>query len=223
MSKIQYLSYILDENTPTYGDRNKFLIEKRSDISKGDVANDSFITTTVHIGTHIDMPYHFYENGQTQEDFGANFWVFDKILFVELEPKDLIIKDELIDKLKNIKDIEYEILIVKTGICYKRDTEEFWKENYGFSPDIYNYLINNFPSIRVFGFDSISVSSFAHRLVGRESHKKFLNPQKSILLLEDMDLREVDENTSFQKLIVSPLRISKCDGLPCTVIGFIND
>lgn len=49
MNKVIFLSHILDENTPTYGNRNKFIIEKKSDISKGDVANDSTINTTVHI------------------------------------------------------------------------------------------------------------------------------------------------------------------------------
>ena len=115
------------------------------------------------------------------------------------------------------------MLIVKTGICNIRNDEKFWKENYGFHGDIYNFLVANFPSIRIIGFDSISVSSFANRMIGRESHKIFLNPQKPILLLEDMDLQIIDENTKLKEIIVSPLRISKCDGLPCTVFGVLND
>jgi len=40
------------------------------------------------------------------------------------------------------------------------------------------------------GFDSISVSSFQNRMVGREAHRAFLDPKAPILLLEDIDLRE---------------------------------
>jgi kynurenine formamidase len=218
-----YLSYLLDKNTPTYGNRNRFNIVKKSNISKGDVANDSSIDTTVHIGTHIDMPYHFYNNGQTIENFDANFWIFSKILFLDIEPNNLIIKDELINKLDTIKDIGYEILIVKTSICDIREREEFWEKNYGFSPDIAEYLRENFPNIRVFGFDSISVSSFQNRLVGRVAHKRFLDPKKPILLLEDMDLREVNCKTKFKQIVISPLRVAKCDGLPCTIFGEIYD
>ena len=218
-----FLSYILDEQTPTYGNRNRFEQIKKSDISKGNVANDTSISTTVHIGTHIDMPYHFYENGQTIEDFDADFWRFENPLLVEIEQDDLIINEKLIDRLKIIKDINYDILIVKTGICDMRYDEKFWKENYGFHGDIYNFLIDKFPSIRVIGFDSISVSSFANRMLGRESHKRFLNPKKPILLLEDMDLRNIDEDTKLKEIIVSPLRISNCDGLPCSVFGVIDD
>ena len=77
-NKRLYLSYLLDKNTPTYGNRNQFICEKKSDIAKGDVANDSSINTTVHIGTHIDMPYHFFENGQTIAYFDINYFSSDK-------------------------------------------------------------------------------------------------------------------------------------------------
>jgi kynurenine formamidase len=222
-SRHLYLSYILDENTPTYGNRNKFNMIKKSDISKGDVANDTTVETTVHIGTHIDMPYHFFEDGQTIEDFDCRYFNFKNILFIELTPEELVIKDELLKQLDKIKDKNnYEFLIVKTGICYKRDTQEFWESNYGFDPSIAVYLREKFPNIRVFGFDSISVSSFAHRMIGREAHKAFLDPSNPILLLEDMDLTKVDKNTKIKSMTIAPLRIAKCDGLPCTVIAEIN-
>jgi len=231
-SKLIYLSYVLDRQTPTYGNRNEFELEKKNSIKNGDIANDSFISTTVHIGTHIDMPYHFYENGQTIEDFDANFWIFQQkeILFVKLrmENEKLIIRDELINKLKKIKNnsqfsiLNFRLLIVKTGICYIRNKEEFWEKNYGFHPDIADYLRENLPNIKIFGFDSISVSSWQDRMLGRKAHKAFLNPKHPILLLEDMNLCDINEDTIFKEIIVSPLRISKCDGLPCTIFAKIK-
>lgn len=218
-----FLSHILDSNTPTYGDRNRFEQIKKSDISKGDVANDTSISTTVHIGTHIDMPYHFFEEGQTIESYDADFWSFKKIITLTIEPLDIIIYDELIKLLNDIEDIGYELLIVKTGICHRRDDEEFWRENYGFDPKVADYLRENFPKIRVIGFDSISVSSFSNRMLGREAHRAFLDPKSPILLLEDMDLRDIDKNSKLKELIISPLRIAHCDGLPCTVFGVLDD
>lgn len=234
MSDTIFLSYILEHATPSYGNRNKFCVEKKSSIRGGDPANDSFMSTTVHIGTHIDMPYHFFENGQTIEDFPPNFWIFsgDEILFLELDvvTENLVIKDALLEKLKSIKEkfaeagesiCNYRLLMVKTGICNIRGKDEFWNENFGFHPDIYDYLVENFPNIKIFGFDSISVSSFSNRMLGREAHKRFLNPSKPILLLEDMDLRSIGAGTLFKRIIVAPLRIARCDGLPCTIIGIV--
>ena len=74
----------------------------------------------------------------------------------------------------------------------------------------------------MFGFDSISVSSFANRALGREAHKAFLNPVKPILLLEDMDLRDVSEQKIINEVFIAPIRIKKCDGLPCSVIADIT-
>jgi kynurenine formamidase len=169
------------------------------------------------------MPYHFYDNGQTIKDFDTDFWIFRKVLIVEIQQEELIIKDMLIEKLHKVEDKNYDILIVKTGICHKRDKKDFWDRNYGFHPDVYDFLISKFKSIRVLGFDSISVSSIQDRMLGREAHKRFLNPKLPILLLEDMDLREVTEQSTFSEILVSPLRIAECDGLPCTVFGKVDD
>ncbi len=222
-SKLVYLSYILDSDTPTYGNRNKFICEKKSDISKGDVANDSSINTTVHIGTHIDMPYHFFDEGQTVEDFEIDYFKFENILFIDMLPQDVIVKDDLLTLLKKFENKNsFDMLVVKTGICHKRDKTEFWEKNYGFDSSIAVYLRNNFPNIRVIGFDSVSVSSFSNRMLGRESHRAFLEPLNPILLLEDMDLTQLNKNSKILKLDIAPLRIAKCDGLPCTILAEIE-
>ncbi len=219
-SKLIYLSYILDENTPTYGNRNRFICEKKSDISKGNVANDSTISTTVHVGTHIDMPYHFFEGGQTIENFDASYFRFTNVLFIDILPKDIIVKDDLIALLKTqTNKNSYDMLVVKTGICHKRDNNEFWQTNYGFDPSIAEYLRMEYPNIRVIGFDSISVSSFANRILGKESHRSFLNPKQPILLVEDMDLTHLKKDSKIDKIDIAPLRIAQCDGLPCTIIA----
>jgi len=222
-TKHVYLSYILDENTPTYGNRNQFFCEKKSDISKGDVANDSSISTTVHIGTHIDMPYHFFEKGQTIENFGIDYFTSEKVLYIDMIPNDIILKDDLLELLDKVENKpEYEFLIIKTGICERRNKEEFWKTNYGFDPSIATYIRKYFSNIRIIGFDSISVSSFANRMLGREAHRAFLDPKKPLLILEDMDLRELDKDSKIAAMDIVPLRIAKCDGLPCTVLAKVK-
>lgn len=222
-SKKLYLSYTLDKNTPTYGNRNKFVCEKKSDISKGDVANDSSIETTVHIGTHIDMPYHFFEHGQTIEDFDIDYFSSSNILYIDMIPENIIIKEDLIKLLDEVEDkVLYEFLIIKTGICNKRNEEVFWKSNYGFDPSLADYIREEFPNIRIIGFDSISVSSFEDRMLGREAHRAFLDPQKPLLILEDMDLRELNKHSKIEKMDIVPLRIAKCDGLPCTILAEVE-
>lgn len=219
-----WLSHIIDHDTPLYGGRvEKFNIYKTSSIDEGKIANDTRIETTVHVGTHIDMPYHFHQDGQTIEDFDIDFWVFHKPLMIDFKPENYVIEDDLISILDDIQDIDYDILIIKTGLCHIRGERAFWEYNYGFSPKIYDYLVKKFPKIRVIGFDSISISSWQNRDLGKVSHKVFLNPKNPILILEDMDLRKITLDTKLSQLTVMPLRISQCDGLPCTVFGLIDE
>lgn len=215
-----WFSHIIDENTPLYGGRKEnFTMYKTSSIDEGKAANDTKIETTVHLGTHIDMPYHFHQYGQTIDDFDIDFWFFSKPLIIDFKPTDYIIEDDLISILDDIKDIGYDMLIVKTGLCHIRNEIAFWEYNYGFSPKIYEYLRENFSSIRVIGFDSISMSSWQNRELGKTAHQVFLNPDKPILILEDMDLREITKDIKLSEVTIMPLRISKCDGLPCSVFG----
>ncbi len=81
-----FLSYSIDINTPFYGGRKGFMSIPSSSISNGDSANTSRWEFPNHIGTHIDFPYHFYQHGQTVDDFPADFWVFDgkKVQIVEV-------------------------------------------------------------------------------------------------------------------------------------------
>lgn len=218
---MKLLSYPLNKNTPTYGDRNRVVLAKTSNISAGDPANDTYLSMTVHSGTHVDMPCHFYAEGQSWSDFNIDFWHFRNPLFVEIEPVGKVISAELLDELDKIESkVNADILVVKTGFCHNRDDKKAIMTNYGFDPDVAAYIRDKMPNVRVFGFDSLSVSSFTNREVGRIAHKGFLNPKNPILLLEDMDLRDCSADTQFDSLIIAPLFIDECDAMPCTVFGF---
>jgi kynurenine formamidase len=222
MSSAIFLSHLLDSRTPSYGNRNAIQLENKRSIDCGDHANESFLHMSVHQGTHIDMPLHFHANGQSIENFPASFWIFDHPLLIEIDQTDEIICDGIIQALEKIPDglkKKCDLLMVKTGMAEKRYSSEFWENNPGFSPDLYHHFKEELSLLRVFGFDSISLTGFQHRESGKKAHQQFLNPDTPILLLEDMKLDEVSSESKFKKIIISPLRLVKSDGLPCTVIG----
>lgn len=218
-----FLSYFINKDTPTYGNRNQVLLTKKSSIEKGDVANETHINSTLHVGTHIDLPNHFYSNGKTLEDYPPDFWFFNRPLFMEIDPVSLVVEKEVINILEQTANkAEFDIIIIKTGYCHIRESRKYWEENIGFSPAIYEYLMANCPNVRIIGFDSISVSSFQHRDTGRLAHKKFLNPNHPILLLEDMNLKVLNNQMNISSVIVAPLLIACTDGSPCNVIATVE-
>jgi arylformamidase len=207
-SKFVFLSHTLNSATPTYGGKDAF------------VTSGKKFEMTAHTGTHIDFPSHFFEEAAGVDGYDADFFVFSKPLFVKITPLGQIVRNELTEKLADITDDGYDILIVKTGYGTRRASDEYSLGGLGFAPDIADFVRQKFPSVRVFGFDSVSVSSFANRELGREAHMAFLNPKRPILLLEDMKLDEIEGGLS--KVVVSPLRVEGFDGAPCAVIGEIR-
>ena len=221
---IEKLSYNIDENTPMYGGKKGFIIERTSSIEKGDSANTSFWSLPNHLGTHIDLPHHFHIDGKKIDDFHSDFWFFNgnkiQLLDVKLPKKELLIKPEHIDT--NDLKFDAELLLLKTGFHKYRDKEEYWKNNPGVSIEFVKWLKQNFKNLRVIGMDFISLSSWQHRDAGREVHKILLDPKKSILPIEDMNLSKIGVDTVFNKVIVAPLMVNKSDGTPCTVFAEVE-
>lgn len=213
------LSYVINQNTPAYG--NGFCFKETPDkvIIKGDTCNTSIWNLTSHTGTHIDAPFHFNAKGKSIDTYSADYFVSKLINIIDISP---VNKGQLIRKKDlNFKNVqrETEILIVKTGFGKYRGSEKYWKSNPGIHPEVADALIEQFPYLKAIGLDLISISSFLHREIGREAHKNFLCGNKAILLIEDMNLSSVHQNTKIKTLIVSPLRVENADGAPCTIFA----
>lgn len=213
------LSYKLDKNTPAYGNGAGVECIQDKSMAHGDSCNTSRWNFSNHLGTHLDFPRHFGEHGKTLDDYPIEFFVFKRVGFVDLGdvPSGKIISWQDL-KLYDIPS-DIEILLVKTGFCNKRNSPIYWQENPGFSPQLADDLRNRFPSLRILGFDSISLSSFAHRELGREAHKRFLDHDRPILPLEDMDLSHITETIKFKQVVAAPWMVHGADAAPCTVMA----
>ena len=221
MNKCIYLSYSLSLDTPAYGGGDSIKIYHEKSIEKGDSCNTSYWSLSNHLGTHVDFPRHFVRAGKTSEDYSPDFWIFHSPFILDISPVEPghILEPEAVDMDAVPNNID--MLVIKTGFCHLREKDIYWENNPGFAPGMATSLRKRFPHLRVLGFDSISLSSFALRKIGREAHKAFLDHPRPILLLEDMELSIVNNNMQLKQIIVSPLRVEGADGAPCTVFANI--
>jgi len=215
------LSYLLCSGTPSYGNSSDFVLKKRMDIEKDDTCNTFEFSMSNHLGTHVDCPNHFYEDGLKITDYPGNFWQCHSVQVLRHD----IPAGELCDTGhldiawdKSEKNTTAEMVVFVSGWYKRRREDIYWREPPGFVPETYFWLLQKFPCIRFFGFDLISLSSFAHRGIGREAHKVFLNGKHPILPLEDMDLSSIETN-DLNSILISPLFIKGADAAPCTVWG----
>ena len=58
-----WLSHTLNPNTEGYRGEKSLRIRKVSKISKGDSSNSINFSMHNHLGTHVDVPFHFLNDG----------------------------------------------------------------------------------------------------------------------------------------------------------------
>lgn len=215
-----FLSYILSDRLTAYKNGNKISIEHVRQIANGDLCNNTSFTMSSHFGTHIDFPHHFIEEGKIAEDYPADFFISNKVEFLNLAK---IVNKPLI----SIKDFEnrliskyVEMLILKTGYTNLRYQDCYWNDNLGFDLGVAKYLKDRYPLLKFIGFDFMSISCVHHRQLGRVVHKEFLS--RDILPIEDMDLSMLREDSIIHEIIISPLRIKDAEASPVIVFAKIK-
>lgn len=205
------LSHFINSETPVYGGKQgKIIIESIRSIDKGDTSNNLNFNFPAHVGTHIDFPYHFSIKGKKSNDYPPSFWIFHKVGFLNCTIEEVE---------TNIDDLpaDIEILILKTGFGSNRDKEIYWSKQPIIPASFAQLFKTKFTSLRIFGFDMISLTSQLDREEGKLAHVNFLI-NNDILVLEDMNL--VNLFNTPETIIVAPLQIKDADGVPCNVIAF---
>ena len=206
-----YLSYFIDSETPLYGgEKGKINIIPIRSIQNGDSSNNLYFEFPAHLGTHIDFPFHFANNGKKSDDYPPSFWIFNKVGFLNCTLEEF---ENNIHKLPS----DIDLLILKTGFGIFRNKDMYWSKQPVIPAKFATILKTKFPKLRLFGFDMISLTSKLDRLEGKKAHFNFLI-NNDILVLEDMNLENI--NSTPKVVIVAPLQIKSADGVPCNVIAY---
>ncbi len=219
-----FLSYSLSVNSPSYGDRTVFKRKLTSSINKGANANSEQWQFSNHLGTHVDAPKHFFENGKALDEYPPDFWFFEKPFLLDIPNENGSLID--VDAGFNTVPKDSEILLLKTGFHKFRGETKYWAENPGLTPGVAKWIRGQRPNIRAIGMDFLSATKWTEKHVGREAHMQFLDPNEvnePVILIEDMDLSYLTPGNNLGKITVMPLMVEQADGAPCTVVIDLHD
>ena len=218
--KLIYLSHSLSEMTPSYGGSQGMTVKPQKQISYGDSCNTEVWTLPNHIGTHVDAPKHFFEEGMGIDIYKPEFWICNNIAIIHCpinRPRWILPKD-----LSDNIDTNHDCILIKTGFQRYRNDIVYYKDNPGLAPELGQWLRKNYPNVKMIGMDFISVSRFSDRDIGRKAHKEFLCPSRpgnSILPIEDMNLSLITNEMKIKILMIFPVRVKEASGAPVTVIA----
>jgi len=175
-------------------------------IAKGDECNLSQISSSAHVGTHMDAPRHFLKDGHGIETMPVDATIGparviaihdpDLIRIAELEPHQLKRGERVLFKTRNSSHV------------WK--TSEFQKKFVHIPQDTARYLGKC--GVQTVGVDYLSVGGF--ETDSAETHQALL--EAGIWIIEGLNLENVEPGN--YELICLPLKLVGSDGAPARAI-----
>jgi arylformamidase len=203
MAKIIDISLVLDEDTPIYPG-NPDLKIKRTQTIEHDGCNVSELSMGCHTGTHIDSPWHFFDDGARAKDLPLDV-LMGRAIVIEINDTESIKPPELGSALEK----GYERVIFKTKNSGLIHSKNFQKDYVYLSAEAADYLVRN--NVRLIGIDYLSINKFDSP--EQETHKILLG--NNVVIIEGLDLSNVEPGE--YELIALPLKLPT-DGSPSRVV-----
>ena len=175
-------------------------------IATGSECNLSQISTTAHIGTHMDAPLHYLERGAGIETMPISAGI-GRARVIEIHDPAAIRPQEL--EPHHLKKGERVLFKTANSARYWK-TSDFVKDFIYVSPDAARFLVQC--GVQTVGVDYLSVGAFAGD--GPETHRILL--QAGVWIIEGLQLEHVEPGE--YELFCLPLKIVGCDGAPARAV-----
>jgi arylformamidase len=184
-----------------------FHLSRTMDMSKGDPANNSWIDTDVHIGTHIDAPWHSLPNGNTVDQLPLD--VLIGTAFVAYLPDVTEITAQTLENHLIPKETKRLLFHTRNSKIWGKNDNEFKKDFVALTIDGAEWIVKH--GIQLVGIDYLSIQQFGESM---ETHNVML--RKNIIIVEGLDLTDVGEG--IYELTCLPLRIVGSEGSPARAV-----
>ncbi|MGC9445346.1 MAG: cyclase family protein [Candidatus Methanospirareceae archaeon] len=180
-------------------------LTQEESVRNGDAYNCSRLACSSHIGTHIDAPYHFTEEGKSIDEISL-YDLIGEALVVEVAASDVITATEL----RDVDLRTYRRILFKTRNSELLADRTFHEDYVALDHSAAELLVEN--GVKVVGIDYLSIEAFTDSEY--QVHK--LLTENGVLILETLDLCAIEPGAYF--MVALPLKLKGCDGAPARVV-----
>jgi arylformamidase len=207
--RIYDVSLPITSHLPTWPGDPEIIINRFSKIESGQDANVTQISMCVHVGTHVDAPFHF---------LGGDTLTVDRLPLNLLTGRAYVLQlpDEVdslsleILKLAKIPPRTRRLLFkTRNSALWLNPEAEFKQDFVAITEDGASFLVDL--GIKLVGVDYLSVAPFNAPI---PTHRILL--QAGIVVVEGLDLSKVSPGR--YSMYCLPLKIAGADGAPARVI-----
>ncbi|MGH7389366.1 MAG: cyclase family protein [Candidatus Rokuibacteriota bacterium] len=198
------ISLRLSTDTPRWVVAPPLEVHERRRMSRGDDANASALTMSVHAGTHVDAPFHFLPDGAGIDALPLERFIGPALVHA-------VEADRYITEA-HVRAIP---LAGATRVLFKTRNSELLKKP-DYDPDFVAFSLEAARALVARGVELVGLDylSVAHADEQVPVHRAFLD--HGVIVLEGIDLSAIVPGR--YELMCFPLRLRGLDGAPCRAV-----
>jgi arylformamidase len=197
------ISVSLQNVMPVWPDSCGMRLFRTSMMESGDQCNISRLDCDVHIGTHIDAPYHFIIAGSTIDKIPLEMLVGPAIVvhFPEVQ----VITVASLENLILPEKVSRILFKTRNSDLWEKGITEFRNDYVALTSDAASWLADK-------GFCLVGIDYLSIQRYGDDSTTHRILLEKGIIILEGLNLSNIEPGT--YELICMPLKLVGADGAP---------
>ena len=202
------ISLSISPNLPTWPGDPGLNLEQYATMDKGENYNATQISSSVHMGTHVDAPRHFFNDGSTVEQLPLE--VLTGPCYVTQLPDGIdAITSEVLDRTEITSEMKRVLFGTSNSHYWAKGVSKFQTDFVAITEDGAQWLVER--GIQLVGVDYLSVAPYEESI---PTHRVLL--QAGVVIVEGLDLSNVMRG--FYDLYCLPLKIAGSDGAPARAI-----
>jgi len=202
------ISLTISPDLPTWPGDPGLELEKFESMDKGAHNNVSRISSSVHLGTHVDAPYHFLNDGSTVEQLPLEV-LTGPCYVVQLPDGIEAITAEVLDRTEITSQMKRVLFGTRNSHLWAKGESKFQTDFVAITEDGAEWLVAR--GIQLVGVDYLSVAPYGDSV---PTHRLLL--KAGVVVVEGLNLSNVLRG--FYDLYCLPLKLAKCDGAPARAI-----
>jgi len=207
--KIYDVSLPITSGLPTWPSDPKIIIDRFSKIEAGAEANVTQISMCVHVGTHVDAPFHYIDENAATVDRLPLTQLTGRAYVLRIPDEANVINADVLKRADIPPRTRRLLFKTRNSALWARPETSFQTDFVAIDADGAQYLAEL--GIKLVGVDYLSVAPYHEQA---QTHRILL--QAGIVIVEGLDLSEVSPGR--YAMYCLPLKIAGADGAPARVI-----
>ncbi len=202
------ISLTISPNLPTWPGDPGIELQQFESMDKGAHANVTSISTSVHVGTHVDAPHHFLNDGRTVEQLPLEV-LTGPCYVVQLPDGVEAITSDVLERVEIAPDMKRVLFGTRNSHQWAGGETKFQTDFVAITEDGAEWLVEH--GVQLVGVDYLSVAPY-----GDSSPTHTVLLKAGVVIVEGLNLSKVMRG--FYELYCLPLKIAGSDGAPARAI-----